>query len=749
MYDADNLYVLAHFIDPTPLNNPGQTAGDYGFAGDCLQFRIITRPGTPGERGEHFTCWRGKDGRDVIVDEHGVKLDGGTPEGRQDQGRAAGVRGRRRRQGIRSGDRHPLEAADPRRRSRSRPGDRFTMTFEPNFTVGANGRLSVKDIFKPGVHARPRLHVHGARRLGHGDAGAQGARSSRSRCGWPTAASSPCGWRTACRSSTGPGWSKRQGAGRLQADRAGHAGGRLRLARSSRTPTGTVVRQLLNARDSSPRGTHDVKWDGLTTPNWREPGEPVPAGDVHVVGDLPRAASACGCKGWAGNGGQTPWDYPAGKGNWGGDHGLPASRRGRRRARLPRLDRGRSGQGAARRATWRATCCGTTRAAASPARRTWRSIGGDGLRRQRRHALPLARRGRHVHHLGGTDTDGPDSVGPAAGVQGVGRRAGSRWRPAAGKLYRGLEAAEQGRSVADGKTGKVLKTLDVKAPIEPRAPPPTGGCCVVSERDDGPRLRPGRGGRAEAARRRPGERRRPWRPTRQGGSTSACGDPDNQVKVFDAGGKPPAPIGRQGGRRAAGPVAARRDALRQRPGRRRGRQALGDGGRRRRPSASASGTSRPASSVKEFFGPTGYGASAARSTRADPNVMVGQGCEWRLDPATGRAACVGVDHARRHGGLPLRDRRQRQDSTWPSPPAGRSTPRPLQHLRAPRRRRLQAADGHLLRRQGGQGAARRRTRAKRPSHRRSSGPTRTATASGRTTRSSAAPTASCASAAGT
>ena len=58
MYDADNLFVLAHFIDSTPLNNPGQVAGDYGFAGDCLQFRTITHPGTTLERGEHFTCWR-------------------------------------------------------------------------------------------------------------------------------------------------------------------------------------------------------------------------------------------------------------------------------------------------------------------------------------------------------------------------------------------------------------------------------------------------------------------------------------------------------------------------------------------------------------------------------------------------------------------------------------------------------------------------------------------------------------------
>ena len=84
----DNLYLLAHFIDPTPLNNPGQTAGDYGFQGDCLQFRIITHAGGPLERGEHFTCWKGRDGKDVIVQEHGVKLDGGD-DARPQSGRGA------------------------------------------------------------------------------------------------------------------------------------------------------------------------------------------------------------------------------------------------------------------------------------------------------------------------------------------------------------------------------------------------------------------------------------------------------------------------------------------------------------------------------------------------------------------------------------------------------------------------------------------------------------------------------------
>ena len=45
--------------------------------------------------------------------------------------------------------------------------------------------------------------------------------------------------------------------------------------------------------------------------------------------------------------------------------------------------------------------------------------------------------------------------------------------------------------------------------------------------------------------------------------------------------------------------------------------------------------------VKELFGPTAlrrlrFGAIYPK----DPNVMVGEGCEWRLDPQTGQAACV-------------------------------------------------------------------------------------------------------------
>jgi hypothetical protein len=41
MYDVENLYLLSCWIDQTPLNNPSLVGSDLGFAGDCLQVRII------------------------------------------------------------------------------------------------------------------------------------------------------------------------------------------------------------------------------------------------------------------------------------------------------------------------------------------------------------------------------------------------------------------------------------------------------------------------------------------------------------------------------------------------------------------------------------------------------------------------------------------------------------------------------------------------------------------------------------
>ncbi|NQZ70098.1 MAG: hypothetical protein HRT89_18760, partial [Lentisphaeria bacterium] len=46
--------------------------------------------------------------------------------------------------------------------------------------------------------------------------------------------------------------------------------------------------------------------------------------------------------------------------------------------------------------------------------------------------------------------------------------------------------------------------------------------------------------------------------------------------------------------------------------------------------------------VKEFFGPTHYGASGGAINPWDPDLMVGEGCEFRIDPKTGRAKMLGI-----------------------------------------------------------------------------------------------------------
>jgi hypothetical protein len=44
----------------------------------------------------------------------------------------------------------------------------------------------------------------------------------------------------------------------------------------------------------------------------------------------------------------------------------------------------------------------------------------------------------------------------------------------------------------------------------------------------------------------------------------------------------------------------------------------------------------------EFFGSASYGATGAAINPIDPHLMVGQGCEWKLDPKTGRSICLGT-----------------------------------------------------------------------------------------------------------
>jgi len=77
MYDARNLYVLAHVKDPTPLDNYRPKAEGSGYLDDCLQFRLFT------DRACHVTGWRDRNGvpvMDIVYGSFEVGEEGRLPD---------------------------------------------------------------------------------------------------------------------------------------------------------------------------------------------------------------------------------------------------------------------------------------------------------------------------------------------------------------------------------------------------------------------------------------------------------------------------------------------------------------------------------------------------------------------------------------------------------------------------------------------------------------------------------------------
>jgi hypothetical protein len=630
MYDQQNLYVLAHFVDPTPLNNPGQVAGDAGFEGDCLQFRIITHPATPQERGEHFTCWRGRDGKAAIVNEHGVKLNGGKLKDASTEGarQAFAVDG--------DGKGYVQEIAIPWKLLTAdgkplKAGERFTMTVEPNFTVGVNGRLSVKDIFKAGVQPDRVFAFMAPNTWGIATLEEKGNLQPK-----------------AVRLADGREFATRLEAGGLVVDWTGLEKKRARPAIVSiplemptdgyaslivKDASGMVVRELLTAQKLA-KGMHQIEWDGLTTPNWRVPGVAVAAGD-YTWSAIYHQGIGLRLKGWAANSGETPWDYPAGKGNWGGDHGVPSSAAsdgqrvylGWSMAEAGKALLGCDLEGNVQ---WHNTHGGIAGAS---------NVAVDGP------AL-FANNNGTLYRLNAQDGayttwEGSDATDLKISdlLPGFKESPNERFSMCAGrgKLY--VASKLQNKvAVAQGSTGKLIKTLDVQAPMG-LAFTGDGRLLVISE---GKTLL-GFGGEAEAPKQIVTGLQNAFAVTTdsQGRIYVGLRDPANQVLVFDADGKRVGSIGREGGRRLVGPWQA--DGMRF-------INSLAIDGQGKLWVMEADGAPKRVSVWdtktntlhNEFFGPSGYGALGGAIDPADPNIMVGQGCEWRIDPATGRATCLGT-----------------------------------------------------------------------------------------------------------
>lgn len=318
MYDAENLYLLARWRDPTPLNNPGQVEGSHGFNGDCLQFRIITAEGKKDqERVSHWTCWMDHKGDHVMNVCYGRKFNEG---GDNDIQRSGGKQAFKKAE---DGAGYTQELAIPWRvltqgDGTLEAGETFALTVEPNFSVGA-ARLSTKGIFRTNVAVNRVFTFMNpacwgeAQLLTRNNVPPQPVRLTDARefkvamvDGRPKV-----DWTGLVREEAVKGF--KEISFTMPFD--GYVSMQIRDAQ------GRVVRQLLNAAFRT-AGTHETLWDGLTTFYYKETGTPVAAG-TYTVHAIAHQGAGLRLRGWACNAGTEPYDNgPAS--NWGGDHGYPS-----------------------------------------------------------------------------------------------------------------------------------------------------------------------------------------------------------------------------------------------------------------------------------------------------------------------------------------------------------------------------------------------------------------------------------------
>lgn len=323
MYDADKLYVLARWKDPTPLNNP-ERFGGHGFNGDCLQLRFVVEPGTAQQTATWWTAWRDVSGRSVI-DRSSPGAGNGFADNPLPNLTDAGSVGAQQSFTVDSdGAGYVQELAIPWKllsAAGGKPAGRLRMTIEPNFTAGEYGRITIKDLFDAQITAPDRVFTF--RAFKH----------------WGWATLEPTGKVTpqAVRLADARTFPVSQHEGRLVIDWEGlqrhfawpgfkpltftlPADGYVSL--NILDSSGMVVRHLLNWEQRS-AGPHTVQWDGLSDAVYRTPGRPLPAG-TYSWQAITHPGAKLTLRGWASCTARAPWvssplDY------WLGDHGVPTA----------------------------------------------------------------------------------------------------------------------------------------------------------------------------------------------------------------------------------------------------------------------------------------------------------------------------------------------------------------------------------------------------------------------------------------
>jgi len=331
MWDADNFYILARWQDLTPMNNPGSIKGDYGFNGDCLQFRVLTAPADKlddaagkrdlrgeddlaGTRVSHITAWRDREGLDTVKIDWGHRFNEGSIEAKTKGAKQAFVEHADKRG-------YDQEIAIPwallsRDGWKPAAGEKIVMTVEPNFLTGAGSRLTIKDIFRANV-GLDRVFTFGNQGVwGVATLEAKGKQdpkplrlSDGREFGVQLVAGLPAvDWTGLVKSREPEGFKPIK----FTLDEDGYVS--MNIFRAD----GTVARQLLTSAFYT-KGEHQVKWDGLTTMSVRVPGQPLEAGD-YTWGAIWHPGASLALRGWSGSSSATPWGN-----TWGADHGNPCA----------------------------------------------------------------------------------------------------------------------------------------------------------------------------------------------------------------------------------------------------------------------------------------------------------------------------------------------------------------------------------------------------------------------------------------
>ena len=652
MYDAENLYIVARWKDPTPLNNP-EGVGGHAFNGDCIQLRFILFPGTPEQTVTWWDCWRDKNGKSIAGrawpgEKNGIK---DNPVESLPDAQERGVK--QAFEVSADGKGYIQEIAIPWKllsvSGRAlKAGERMNMTVEPNFTAGAFGRITIKDLFNDQVAKPDRIFTFRAfKHWGWATLQAKGNMTPapvRVADGRTFSVSMAQGapvvdWTGLVRKFEWPGFK----AITFDMPMDGY------ISLNILNQEGRPVRHLLNW-DQRNKGSYTVQWDGLSDATYRTPGQPLPAG-TYTWKAIAHPGAKLSFRGYASYGGSTPW-HAGPTSCWLGDHGVPTAVITDGQNMYLACNGAEGGRHLLKtdfdgNVVWGLQ---NTAAEADP-----ESIAVDNGFVYVLHPVRTGSIITRVDTKAGTyaNWEGKKDFRLAAkDIYGQGQQGPTQFKAIdarAGRIY--LTSADT-LVILDGATGKLVKTWPlqtaagaVKAVDDHLVYIISGGTSILALDPTNGQSKPFIEKLGKAT----------------GLNTDSVGNlyvsldaPDMQVVVFDAQGKELKRIGRNGGRAPIGawqadgmfhPAGVAVDKL--------GKLWVME--RDPHPKRVSLWSLADGKFIKDFFGPTQYGAAGSAINPRDPNLMVGVGCEWRLDPATGKSVCLGTFDHQYHGFATFRE----------------------------------------------------------------------------------------------